>query len=121
MYHELRKRALVTARLVIMLRIEQPVHVDNEVAHVGVVDGLLGLRLPGRIGGRIVRINSDDVQLVEIPELDVGEITELSAKNEMEQLLARRFLRHGWSSNPLLSWHRLCKCYASIMPTQRIC
>src|SRR5262249_52888488 len=53
------------------LRIEQAMHVHDEVAHVSVVDGLLRLRLPGRIGGRIVRIDADDIELVEILELDV--------------------------------------------------
>src|SRR5262245_18483919 len=93
----------MTARLVLMLRIEQPVHVDNEVAHMGVVHGLLSLRLPGRIGARVVRIDADDVDLIEILELDIGEVRELAAKNQMKQLLAGRFLRHGLSSSRLPS------------------
>src|SRR5215510_16093302 len=93
---------LVIPRLVPMLRIEQPVHVYNEVAHVSVVDRLLGLRLQGRIGGRIVGIDADDVELVEIPELDIGELLEHHAKNEVEQLLERSFVRHGRSSSSVI-------------------
>src|SRR4029453_14284544 len=77
--------ALVTARLVLLLRIGQPVHVDNKIAHVGVVDGLLSLCLPGRIGRRVVRKDADDVELVEVLEFDVSEILELAAKNKMKK------------------------------------
>ena len=42
----------------------------DEIAHMGVIDGLLGFRLPGSIGGGVIGINADDVELVEIPEFD---------------------------------------------------
>ena len=60
--------------------------VDDEIAHVGVVDGLLRLRLPRRIGGGVVGINADDVELVELPELNLVQVRELAAEDEMEQL-----------------------------------
>src|SRR5262249_47303530 len=55
----------------IRLRIEQPVHVHDEVAHVRVIDGLLCLRLPSGVGGGVAGINPDDVQFIEIAELDL--------------------------------------------------
>ncbi len=61
-------------RPVPVVGIEQPVQVDDEIAHLGVVDGLLRLRLPGRIGGGIVRIDADDVELVEILEFGAVEL-----------------------------------------------
>src|SRR5690349_18451377 len=104
--------SLVTVRLVFMLRIEQPMHVDNEIAHVRVVDGLLGLRLPGCVSCRIVGINAHNVEPVEILELDLGEILELAAKYEMKQLLARGYVRHGQSSSRLLKLaYADCLCY----------
>jgi len=76
---------------VILLGIKQPMHVHDEVAHVSIVDGLLRLRLPGRIGGCIVRIDADDIQLVEILELDVVQILELATKDKVQKLLAGGF------------------------------
>jgi len=66
--------------------IEQPVEVDHEIAHVGVVDGLLRLCFPGRVGGRVIREHADDFHLVEILEGRVLEIGQLAADDEMEQL-----------------------------------
>ena len=42
---------------------------DDEIAHAGVVDGALRRALPGVVGGFVVRIGAD--------EIDVGEIREL--------------------------------------------
>src|SRR5262249_46515332 len=67
--------------------VEQPVQVHNEIAHVGVVDRLLRLGLPGGISGRVVREYPDDVHLVEVLEGDVLEIDEFTAKHKVEQLL----------------------------------
>ena len=67
-------RSLSSARrTALLLGIEQPVQVDDEIAHLRVVDRLLRLGLPGRIGGRVVRIDADDVELVEILELGAVE------------------------------------------------
>src|SRR5215510_192121 len=80
--------------VLIRLRIEQPVQMHDEIAHVGVVDGLLGLRLPGGVGGGVVGIDPDDVHLRQIPELDSAEILELAAEHEMHQLPLWNLVRH---------------------------
>src|SRR5512144_170344 len=79
------------------LGIEQSMKVNDEVAHVRVVDGPLRLRLPGDIGAGIIRIDADDVDLVEILELGAAELGELAAENEVQQLWFRcgRIGRHG--------------------------
>ena len=69
-------------------------HMDDEIAHVRIVDGLLGLRLPGRIGGRVVRVDADDVELVEIPELVAAKLGQLAAEHQMEQLPSGGLVRH---------------------------
>ena len=69
-----------------MTWVEQPVEVNHEVAHVGVVHGLLRLRLPGRVSGRVIRIHADDLDLVEVLEGDVFEIGQFAADDEMKQL-----------------------------------
>ena len=77
-----------------MTWVEQPVEVNHEIAHVRVVDGLLGFRLPSRMRRRIVGIDADDVDLVEVLERDVFEIGQLAADDEMKQLL-RGTIWHG--------------------------
>ena len=50
------------------VRIEQPVQMDDEIAHLRVVDGLLRLAPPSRIGGGVIRVEADDIDLFEINE-----------------------------------------------------
>ena len=78
----------------IHLRIEQAVQMHDEIAHMGVIDGLLGFCFPGSIGGGVAGINADDVELVEISELDTVQIGELAAEDEMQQLFALALIHH---------------------------
>ena len=73
--------------------LEQAMHMHDEIAHLRVVDGALRLRLPGRVGGRIVRIDADDVELVEILEFDAGDALLLDAELQMKKLVGA--VRHG--------------------------
>jgi len=77
--------------------IEQPVEVNHEVAHVGVVHGLLRLRLPGRVSGCVIGIYADDIDLVEILERDVFEIGQFATDDEMKQLLRGTIWHDGLS------------------------
>jgi hypothetical protein len=69
--------------------------VHNEIAHVSVIDCLLRLGFPRRIGARVARINAHDVQLAEIPELDLVQVCKLAAEDEMELLAVFRLVRHA--------------------------
>src|SRR4029078_13593721 len=62
-----------------------------------VVSGVLSVRVPCDVGARIVRVDADDVDFVEILELRTSELGELAAEDEMEQLRFRcgRICRHG--------------------------
>ncbi len=62
----------------------------DEVAHLGVVDGLPRLAKPGLVGLRVVRKKPDHIQLREIFEINILDIVELAAKDEMNQLFRRR-------------------------------
>src|SRR5580692_5681138 len=53
-----------TGRLRVLTWIEQPVEMDHEIAHVGVVDGLLRFRLPSGMGGRVIGEYADDFHLI---------------------------------------------------------
>src|SRR5581483_2756417 len=68
-------------------RIEQAMDVDNEVAHVCVVHRTLGHGLPGLIGFGVARIDTHDIELVEVAELHLVERLELAAKDKVKQLL----------------------------------
>src|SRR4051794_23529886 len=71
------------------LRLEQAVQVDDEIAHLGVVDARLGLCLPSRIGAGVVRIDADEVEPGEVLEAHAREVRELAAEDEVEELLLR--------------------------------
>ena len=63
------------ARRSVVRGIEQAVQVDDEIAHVRVVDRRLRLGFPGGIGCRVVREHADDVDLVEVLELVRSRLT----------------------------------------------
>ena len=82
-----------------MTRIEQPVEVNHEVTHVGVVHGLLGLRLPGSESGSVVGEHTDDVDLFEVLERDVFEIGQFAPDDEVEQLRLGTIWHDGFFPN----------------------
>src|SRR3954468_16377561 len=66
----------------------------DEVAEMGIVDGLLRLRLPGRMGCRVIREDPNHVELVQILELHIVERLELAAENKMQQLFLFGVVSH---------------------------
>ena len=79
-----------------MIRVEQPVEMDDEIAHLRIVDRALRLGPPGGVGGRIIRVEADDLDVVEILEDVLLEIDELAADHEVKQLLRGTI------------WHEFC-------------
>jgi len=57
---------------------------DDEIAHVGVIDSLLRLGLPGDVRARIVRKNTDDVDFIEILEFIAAKLGQFAAEDEMQ-------------------------------------
>src|SRR3974390_3467713 len=49
--------------------IEQPMQMNDEIAHLGVVDGTLSLCFPRRISGGVIRVDADEVDFIDILEL----------------------------------------------------
>src|SRR3974390_1510550 len=88
--------------------IEQPVQMDDEIAHMSVVDRLLGLCLPGGIGGCVVGIDADNVESVQVLEFGASEIAEFAAEYEMEKLVVSGH-DHSPSSHPGPINARSCK------------
>src|SRR3954464_1193631 len=68
-----------------LIRVEQPVEMDDEIAHLRVVDRALRLGAPGGVRGRIVRIEADDLDLIEVLEGVVLEIEQFAADDEMQK------------------------------------
>src|SRR5262249_24013841 len=64
--------------------IEQPMYMDDEIAHVGVIDSLLRLGLPGDVRARIVRKNTDDVDFIKILEFIAAKLGQFAAEDEMQ-------------------------------------
>src|SRR5262249_12887308 len=60
-----------------------------------IVDSALRLGLPCDISRGIIRIDADDVELVEILEIGLRHAVELAAEDEMEKLFCRLGVRHG--------------------------
>ena len=58
---------------------------NDEIAHVGVVDSVLRLGLPGDISASIIGEDANHVDLVEVLEFATAEFGEFAAKNEMQQ------------------------------------
>lgn len=68
----------------------EAVQVRDEVAHVGVVDTRLGLRLPGGVRRGVVREDADDVDRADILESRLQH-RRVATEHEMEEL------RHEWT------------------------
>ncbi len=84
--------------------IKQAVQVHDEVAHLGVVDGFARLAKPGLVGFRVVRKKSDHIQLREILEINILDVMELAAKDEMNQLFRQaRVFSQGFFMLSLLA------------------
>ena len=66
--------------------IEEPVQMNDEVAHVRIIYRRLRLGLPGRVRARIVREDSHDVELGKIPEIRAVERLEFTPEYEVRQL-----------------------------------
>src|SRR4030095_5813212 len=86
-------------------RVEKTVEVHDEVARLCLIDGLLGLGLPGHMRAAVVGEDPDDVELRQILEGDAVERGEFATEDEMEKLLligfrAHRYLLRGLAPPP---------------------
>src|SRR5215475_6453740 len=97
-------------------RIEEAVQMDDEIAHLRVVDRLLRLRLPGRVGGRVVRVDADDINLVEILEFNVVDLGQFTAEHKMEQLLVTSLAGHEDSFASVRKSRRTFQCILRSSP-----
>ncbi len=82
----------------ISARIDHLVGVQDEVAHVGVVDRGLGAGLPRLLGLLVVRIGADELDLRGVAEHRRVQVTQLPADHDVQQLRGFDFgVGHGES------------------------
>jgi hypothetical protein len=80
-----------------ILRVEQTMHVDDEITHMRIVDRLLRLALPSRQCRGIVGENTDNIEIPKIPKLDAFKVFEFAAEDEVQELLFTAGVRHFYS------------------------
>ena len=95
--------------------IKQAVQMHDEVAHLGVVDGFARLAKPGLVRLGVVRKKSDHIQLREILEINILDVMELAAKDEMNQL----FWKQRIFSQGLFMVSLLAQVPAMVNPSTR--
>ncbi len=71
------------------LGLEQAVEVDDDIFHLGVVDGALGGAAPGFLGFGIAVEQADEVDGIEIGEVEAAGIADAAAEDEMKLAHAR--------------------------------
>ena len=59
---------------------------SDEIAHMRVIDGPLGLGLPCVIGLFVVGEDADDVQIADVLELGFRRINQFATKDEMQAI-----------------------------------
>ena len=59
---------------------------DDEIAHMRIVDGRLCLGFPGYLRALVVGIDADNVERVEIAELGARQRLQLAAEDQMQKL-----------------------------------
>src|SRR3569623_814732 len=68
----------------ILIRVEHPVEMDDVLAHLRVVDRALRLGAPGDLRGGVVRIEADDLHVVQVLEGVVLEVEQLASDDEVK-------------------------------------
>ena len=79
--------------------IEKPMHVHDEVSHQRVVDRALRGTFPGHMRLGIVRVDADNVEPLEVPELHPVERFEFAPENQVQELL---HLSSAFAAHPSL-------------------
>jgi hypothetical protein len=74
---------VVSANSMLVAGIEQAVHMDDEVTDHGVIDRPLRSGFPGIVGGLVIRVNTDDVEIADVLEFNALKIIKFTAENEV--------------------------------------
>ena len=69
------------ASVVGIARIEQPVEMDNNIAHLGIVHGALGIGAPHLLSLRVIGKHADQIERAEIGKFEGLRIAYATAHN----------------------------------------
>ncbi len=69
------------------MRVQQAMEVDDEVAHLRVINRLLRTRFPSCMSRGVVRVNAYDVKLRQVLKGHVFDARQLAPKNKVQELL----------------------------------
>ena len=71
------------------VRLEQPVQVDDDIFHLGIVDRALGLAAPGVLGLGIAVVEADEVDRARDVEVEAARVLDPSAEDQVKLAHAR--------------------------------
>lgn len=91
--------------VLLLLGIEQTMKVSHKITHLGVIDASLRFAPPSRHSRGVVRIKSDELDLIEVFEFGAAQILKFAAEYKMEKLFLRgsRFVHN---IVPTVSWRQ---------------
>src|SRR5690242_14226436 len=85
-----------------VLRLQQPVEVDDHIFHLGVVDGPLRRAAPGLFGVGIIVEQTDQVDRIQVDEVETAGILDPPAENQVKLAHARPATKKRGGPPPLL-------------------
>jgi hypothetical protein len=79
---------------IFIVGIEKTVHMHDKITHMGVINSHLRLGSPRGQRGSVVRIDADDIERIQIPELYIMKIFQFAAEHKVQQLFLFARFRH---------------------------
>ena len=78
------------------IRLQQPVEVDDNIFHFGIVVAALRRAAPGVFRGGIAVVDADQIDMIEVGELQAARILDAAAEDEVK-------LAHGRAASMSIS------------------
>src|SRR5690606_18039920 len=75
--------------------IKEPVQMDDEITHMGVVHALLRLGLPCRVGRIVIGVYPHNVECIEITEGGGAKLRQFTTENQVQKLFVSVTCGHG--------------------------
>src|SRR5690606_39569523 len=72
--------------------------VHDEITHMRVVDSGLRLCSPGYLRCLIIGVNTDNIEVIEVAEIDARHRRQFATENEVKQLFVTSFFGHDGSA-----------------------
>jgi len=83
--------------------LEQPMQMDDDIFHLGIIDGALGRASPSLLGIGIIVEKPDQIHLVEIDEVEALRVRDAAAEHEVKLAHGRRASIKSIACEPAMS------------------